>query len=47
MFTIIVVLALFLILDIAALRWGVDSSESVDSCEWERRWHWYNHVDAR
>ena len=47
MFTIIMVLALFLILDIAALRWGVDSSESVDSCEWERRWHCYNHVDAQ
>ena len=45
MLTIIIVLALFIVLDIAALRWGVDSTESVVSGEWERRWHWSEDVD--
>jgi len=44
MFTILIVLALFIVLDIAALRWGRDSTERVDSCEWERRS--YRHDDA-
>jgi hypothetical protein len=42
MFTIIIVLALFIVLDIAALRWGMDSTERVDSSEWEHRSHWHN-----
>ena len=45
MLTIIIVLALFIVLDIAALRWGVDSTESVASGEWERRWHGPKNVD--
>ncbi len=45
MFTIIIVLTLFIVLDIAALRWGTDSTERVDSCEWEHRSHWYDDAD--
>jgi hypothetical protein len=46
MVTIIIVFALFIVLDLAALRWGMDSTESVDSCEWERRWQWSYDGDA-
>jgi hypothetical protein len=45
MFTIIILLAMFIVLDIAALRWGMDSTESTNSCEWEYRQHWYDGVD--
>ncbi len=45
MLTIIILLALFIVFDIAALRWGHDSTEGIDSCEWDRRWHWYDDVD--
>lgn len=45
MLTIIIVLALFIVFDIAALRWGVDSTESIASGEWERRWHSSNNID--
>ena len=45
MLTIIIVLALFIVFDMAALRWGVDSTDGIGSCEWERRWHWSNTVD--
>lgn len=37
MFTIIVLLVLLIVLDIAALRWGYDSSDGIESKEWERR----------
>lgn len=33
----IVALILF---DLAAMRWGVNSMENIDSCEWERREAW-------
>jgi hypothetical protein len=39
MFIIIAVLLLFVVLDIAALIWGFDTTESITSCEWNRRWH--------
>jgi len=35
--TFIILLALFIIVDLAALRWGVDSTDTLASCEWERR----------
>ena len=38
MFIIIALLVLFVVLDIAALRWGFDSTEGITSCEWTRRW---------
>ena len=39
MLTFIILLALFIVIDLAALRWGVDSTDSLASCEWERRRH--------
>ena len=40
MITILVLLLAFVLIDVAALRWGTDSTEGVNSCEWERREHW-------
>ena len=40
MITILIFVLAFVHLDMAALRWGVDSSEDIDSREWERRAHW-------
>ena len=31
----------FIVFDLVALRWGVDSRDRVDSPEWERRQRWY------
>lgn len=38
---------LLVLLDVAALCWGTDSTERVDSPEWERRqrWHGYGGTD--
>ena len=44
MITIIMFIALFIVLDIAALRLGVDSTDTVASSEYDRRWQWNNHV---
>ncbi len=30
----------FILLDLAALRWGVDSGDGIDSPEWQRRYMW-------
>lgn len=38
LFFLIVLLVAF---DIAALRWGYDSSDGVNSPEWERRQRWF------
>lgn len=35
----VIVLLAVIFLDLAALRWGVDSREKIDSPEWERRKH--------
>ncbi len=40
MFTLFFVVAL-IALDLAALRWGFNSSDGVNSLEWERRQRWY------
>jgi len=37
MFMLIILLALLIVVDLAALRWGVDSTDTLASCEWERR----------
>jgi hypothetical protein len=38
----LIVLILVLILfGFAALRWGADSRDGLNSCEWERRQRWY------
>jgi hypothetical protein len=44
MLTIIIILALFVVLDIMALRWSVDTTDGITSGEWERRSRRY--VDA-
>ena len=36
----ITIVAMLLALDLAALRWGVDSTDGPDSLEWERRRSW-------
>lgn len=43
MLTIIILFALIIVFDIAALRWGLNSTEGISSGEWERRWQWYAH----
>lgn len=40
MITILVLVLTFVILDMAALRWGIDTTERIDSCEWGRREQW-------
>ncbi len=44
MLTIIILVALFIIFDIIALRWSVDTTDDVTSCEWNRRWHQFDDV---
>ena len=39
MLFVIIVIVLFVVLDIAAMRWGADSRERMSSFEWERREH--------
>ena len=39
MLIILVSILAFVILDIAALRWGKDSTERLESEEWEHRQH--------
>ena len=34
------ILLMLIVLDIAALRWGVSSLDGPDSPEWERRRNW-------
>ncbi len=36
----ITIIALAVLFDIAALRWGINSCEDIDSAEWERRKVW-------
>ncbi len=38
--TLLVILGLLILLDIAAHFWGVDSRDSWNSPEWERRHNW-------
>jgi hypothetical protein len=38
--TMLILLILCIVLDIAAQRWGVDSTEQMENPEWERRWTW-------
>jgi len=40
MVTLLVLTMLVIVLDSAALRWGFDSTEKIDSPEWERRATW-------
>ena len=38
--TLLILIMLVVVLDIASLRWGFDSTEKIDSPEWERRVAW-------
>lgn len=40
MVTLFIVLAAFVIFDLAASRWGADSTDRFASAEWNRRRHW-------
>ena len=40
LFFLVVLLVALIALDLAALRWGFDSSDGVNSPEWERRQDW-------
>ncbi len=40
MVPILMLLIAVIVLDIAALRWGFDSTEDINSLEWERRRQW-------
>ena len=33
----LIVIVLFIVLDIASLRWGFDSTDRINSLEWKRR----------
>ena len=35
----------FIVFDLVAWRWGIDSTETFASCEFDRRWRWFNHVN--
>ena len=41
LFTLLVILVALIALGLAALRWGFDSSDGVNSAEWERRQKWF------
>ena len=45
--TLLVLIMLDIALDIAALRWGFDSTEKIEGPEWERRATWNTHLDGR
>jgi hypothetical protein len=38
--TILFLLVALIVLNLAAWKWGVDSSDGIDSPEWERRRAW-------
>ncbi|HLH62800.1 MAG TPA: hypothetical protein VKV20_14050 [Ktedonobacteraceae bacterium] len=38
MLTLIIIVVLFIVFDYMAWRWGVDTTDGVTSCEWDRRW---------
>ncbi len=40
--TLLILIMLFIVLDMSSLRWGFDSTEKIDSPEWERRTAWHD-----
>jgi hypothetical protein len=38
---VIILLVVLVALDLAALRWGFNSNDGMNSPEWERRQRWY------
>jgi hypothetical protein len=43
----LILILLVIALDIASLHRGFDSTEKIDSPEWERRAAWYAHLAGR
>ncbi len=39
MIILLVFILALIVLDVAAIRWGVDSTDGLESREWERRQH--------
>jgi hypothetical protein len=37
----IIFIILLMVVDLIAIRWGFNSSDNIDSPEWERRQRWY------
>ena len=35
-----IILIGFVVFDLAAIRWGIDSGDGINSREWERRYAW-------
>jgi hypothetical protein len=44
--TLLIVIVLCVVLDIASLSWGFDSTEKLDSPKWERRVSWRGLEDS-
>ena len=40
MIVLLIFVLAFVLLDMAAMRWGIDSTEGLNSPEWSRRQHW-------
>jgi hypothetical protein len=45
MITILIFVLAIVLLDMAAMRWGSDSTDDIDSPEWCRREHWGEKTD--
>ena len=41
----IIILVVLIIFDLLALKWGVDSTDGIDSPEWKRRQSWYGPIN--
>ena len=41
MLTLFLLVVFLVVFDLVALRWGLDSSDGLNSPEWERRQHWF------
>jgi hypothetical protein len=37
----VIFIIMLIVVDLTAIRWGVNSCDTIDSPEWERRQHWY------
>ena len=44
---IIIILVAQIALALAALRWGVTSTDGINSMEWERRQRWYGFQERK
>jgi hypothetical protein len=44
---VIIILIAYIAFALAALRWGVESTDGISSSEWERRQRWYSYLKRR